>query len=174
LGADLNLHRFKIEYQKTGNKTLTNKELIIVINGNIRDESSDVFLTGEKKWLFFDEDTYFLRIFNIDKEYGNIDVNNYTRGWLIGNFEPSIRKETEYEVGLLNHKKNEKWAFHYHKESTEINILLSGKMVINNKELKAGHVFIFDKNIIACPIFLDNCKIICIKIPSVPGDKMII
>jgi len=164
---------FRIEKKTKGECLMTNNELIIEIT-ETNNEISTVFLTGKQKLLRFEEDVYFLRVFNINKDFDTVDINNYTRGWLIGNFEPSIKKETEYEIGLLTHKKDEKWGFHYHRESVEINILIKGKMIINNIELNTGDIFIFDKNIIACPIFLEDCKLICIKIPSVPSDKFII
>jgi hypothetical protein len=96
------------------------------------------------------------------------------RGWLIGNFEPSIVKTPDYEIGLLTHGKGEQWGFHYHQSSIEFNILLSGHFLLNNIPISAGTVFIINKNVIACPKFLEQCKILCIKIPSVPGDKTII
>lgn len=161
---------FKIENLKRNNKIIVNNELIINISSNYK----NIFLTGENYMLNSDEDVCLLRVFNVNSIFTNIDINDYLRGWLIGNFNPSIKKETRYEIGLLTHTKMEKWQFHYHKESTEINILIEGKMIINNIEINKGEIFIFNKNTIACPIFLEECKIICIKIPSVPGDKHII
>lgn len=166
---------YKLDYRVKDQELLITDELIIIISGRIKDIHSIVNLTGKNKKLLFLEDTYFLRFDNIiSDEFMIIDPFNYTRGWLIGNFEPSIKKTTEFEVGILSHKKNEKWGFHYHKESIETNILLEGKMLINGKLLNAGDLFIFNKNMIACPIFLEDCKLICIKTPSVPCDKYII
>jgi hypothetical protein len=121
----------------------------------------------------FPEDAYYLQIPNIEstKESYQVNVNIYTRGWLIGDFEPCIKKTTEYEIGILHHAQNEKWQFHYHKEAIEINIILSGEMIINNKKLVKNTIFVFEKNRISCPIFLTDCKILCIKTPSIPSDK---
>ena len=63
---------------------------------------------------------------------------------------------------------------HYHEKLTEINLLIEGKMILNDLELNKGDIFIIDKNEIAAPIFLENCHIIVIKIPSVIGDKIIL
>jgi NDP-sugar pyrophosphorylase family protein len=84
-----------------------------------------------------------LRIKDV-KKINNFNFNDYLRGWLIGNFEPCIKKTTNFEIGLLTHLKNEKWDFHYHKKSTEINILIDGKMNINNKNINKHDVFVFD------------------------------
>jgi hypothetical protein len=98
-------------------------------------------------------------------------IEDYKRGWFIGNFEPSILKTTEFEVGYLRHSKNEKWNSHFHKESIEYNVLIRGKMIIQNQILEEGDVFVFEKNEVADPQFLEDCELIVVKVPSVIGDK---
>ena len=44
-------------------------------------------------------------------------------------------------------------------------------MVLNGEELTPGNIFLIEKNEIAVPEFLEDCTIICVKSPSVPGDK---
>jgi quercetin dioxygenase-like cupin family protein len=98
-------------------------------------------------------------------------ITNYVRGWFIGNFEPSVLKTDQFEVGLLTHKKGEHWAPHYHKESVEYNVLVSGKMIVQERELNSGDVFVFEKGEIADPIFLEDCTLVVVKVPSIPSDK---
>lgn len=99
------------------------------------------------------------------------DLKNMFRGWFVGNFEPSVYKTDQFEVGVLFHPKGEKWPKHFHKEAVEINVLISGKMVLNGEELTPGNIFLIEKNEIVEPEFLEDCTIICVKSPSVPGDK---
>ena len=47
-------------------------------------------------------------------------------------------------------------------------------MTIQNKELNEGDIFIFNPYEIADPIFLEDCTVLIIKTPSVPGDKYVI
>jgi|LauGreDrversion4_2_1035121.scaffolds.fasta_scaffold617702_2 quercetin dioxygenase-like cupin family protein len=101
-------------------------------------------------------------------------INNFIRGWFIGNFEPSLFKTDNFEVGYLTHKKGEKWPKHYHKESVEINYLIKGKMLIQNKELNSGDLFMFEKGEVADPIFLQDCELIVVKVPSIPNDKYLV
>ena len=96
------------------------------------------------------------------------------RGWFIGNFEPSVSKQETFEVGYLLHKKGEIWDTHYHNNIKEINLLVSGKMIVNDITINKNEIFIIDSKTIASPIFLEDCYIICIKIPSFKGDKIII
>jgi len=99
------------------------------------------------------------------------NIDDFVRGWFIGDFTPSIYKTNEYELGVLSHSENEKWGFHFHKEADEINFLLEGRMKLNDKIIEKNSLFVIPKNQIACPIFLKDCQIICIKVPSVPTDK---
>jgi dTDP-glucose pyrophosphorylase/mannose-6-phosphate isomerase-like protein (cupin superfamily) len=96
---------------------------------------------------------------------------DFTRGWFIGDFLPSILRTQEYEVALLTHPKNEKWDYHYHKEAEEINFLVEGEMTVNNRMIREGEVFRIPRNQLTCPHFLKDCKVLCIKVPSVVGDK---
>lgn len=92
-------------------------------------------------------------------------------GWYIGDFSPTTFHSKDFEVCYKEHFKGEKWDTHYHKEGTEINLLIKGKMTIQGRELNSGDVFILNPYEIADPIFLENCKIVIVKTPSIPGDK---
>tara|TARA_Y100000592_G_C5366496_1_gene266318 strand:- start:166 stop:492 length:327 start_codon:yes stop_codon:yes gene_type:complete len=98
-------------------------------------------------------------------------LNDMTRGWFIGDFDPSIIKTNKYEVGILTHKAGEDWPAHYHKEATEINVLLSGRMVVQGKDIFPNDIFIFEPYEVSDPIFLEDCKVLCVKTPSLPKDK---
>lgn len=101
----------------------------------------------------------------------NYKLEEFWRGWVIGNFEPSILKTDQFEVGILTHQKGEVWPKHYHKLGTEYNILIQGRMIIQGKEIKKNDVFVLEPNEIADPEFLEDCLVVCIKTPSIPGDK---
>lgn len=98
-------------------------------------------------------------------------IEDYKRGWFIGNFEPSVLKTPAFEVSYMRHSKGEYWAPHFHKESEEYNVLIEGKMSIQGQVLESGDVFVFEKGEIADPVFLEDCKLIVVKVPSILGDK---
>ena len=56
----------------------------------------------------------------------------------------------------------------------EYNYLISGRMIINNTEINAGTIFSFQRGEIADPVFLEDCIVVVVKVPSIPGDKTII
>ena len=98
-------------------------------------------------------------------------LEDFTRGWLMGDFEPSLIRTKDFEVGILTKTKGEVWPKHYHKLADEYNVLVKGKMTVNGVELNTGDVFIIEKNEVSEPKFLEDCTILVIKIPSIIGDK---
>lgn len=98
-------------------------------------------------------------------------LSDMTRGWFIGDFEPSVLRTPLFEVGVLSHKKGEAWPAHYHRVATEYNVLLSGSMRIAGEVIEVGDIFWFEPEDVADPEFLENCKVLCVKRPSIIGDK---
>lgn len=98
-------------------------------------------------------------------------IEDMTAGWFIGNFNPSAYNTTDFEVGYKLHKQGESWPIHYHKIATEITYLLRGRMTIGGRELTTGDIFTIFPYEVADPVFLEDCEVIIIKVPSVPGDK---
>ena len=151
---------------------ILNNCLVKVVQGSI-DNYFSIFTTGQNLQITASTATTLFVVKYIDKPYGEIDIGKYMRGWILGNFEPSLKK-TSFEVGFLHHQKDEKWQYHYHKRADEINILCKGKMIINDILFVQGDMFVFSKNTISCPIFLEDCDVICIKTISDKRDKYII
>jgi FkbM family methyltransferase len=98
-------------------------------------------------------------------------IEDMKGGWFVGNFEPTIFKTKECEVSYKVHKKGEIWDIHYHDVCTEINLLIRGEMIMQNKTLKPGDIFVLEPFEIADPTFLEDCEIICVKVPSI-NDKI--
>jgi quercetin dioxygenase-like cupin family protein len=92
-------------------------------------------------------------------------------GWFVGNFEPSAFKTENFEVCYKKHPKNDVWDRHYHKEATEINYLVKGKIKFQNKILESGDIFVVYPWEISDPEFLEDTEVVIVKTPSVIGDK---
>ncbi len=163
--------KFLIEEYPSGVEVTFRDEFICILG-----EEPRMFISGPKFKITMDSAKTILRVPlpGTNKEFSEVRREDFVRGWLIGDFEPSIIRATDFEIGLLHHAAGEKWPFHYHKEAVEINYLLKGSMKLNGIHLSAGTRFIMPRNMIACPDFLENCIILCIKVPSVPKDKYII
>ena len=128
--------------------------------------------SGEKFWVVGTPVTYYDYL---NKQFGSVKVNRIEamhRGWLIGDFTPSILRTSTFEVAYLHHKKDENWPAHVHFIADEYNVLIRGSMKLNNEELSQGDIFIIKKGMIVKPIFFEDCEILCIKVPSIPSDKI--
>jgi mannose-6-phosphate isomerase-like protein (cupin superfamily) len=101
-------------------------------------------------------------------------LDKMTRGWFIGDFEPSVFKTNNFEVGYLHHKQGEFWESHYHQFCDEYNLLVKGKMKINNKIINENEICFIPKGISSSPEFLEDCFIVCVKVPSIPNDKIFV
>ncbi len=95
-------------------------------------------------------------------------------GWFVGNFSPSVFQTQDFEVCYKKHHKGEKWDTHYHEKITEINLLVKGKMEINDVTISEGDIFVIPPFYISKPNFLEDCEIVIVKTPSITSDKIII
>lgn len=101
-------------------------------------------------------------------------IDDKTRGWFVGNFENASFKTDACEVSYKKHYAGEFWEPHYQEKITEINLMISGEMIIQNTKLIAGDIFILYPYEIADPIFLTDCEVVCIKVPGIRNDKVVI
>lgn len=101
-------------------------------------------------------------------------IEEMVGGWFVGNFEPSAFRTEQFEAGYKLHPKGEIWDAHYHKNITEVNFLLRGRMFIQGRELTSGDIFVIYPNEVANPVFIEDCEVFVIKTPSIVGDKHIV
>jgi quercetin dioxygenase-like cupin family protein len=107
-------------------------------------------------------------------------IEDMKQNWFIGAFEPSVYFTKDFEVGYNFHKAGDFWDAHYHEIATEITYLIRGQLQINNlnttKEstiMTDGDIFIIEPGEAIRPIFITDCEVVIIKIPSMPGDKIV-
>lgn len=97
-------------------------------------------------------------------------LTDFTNGWLIGNFEPSLMK-ANFEVGLKTHEKGEFHRDHFHKLYTEFNLVIEGTMIVNGKEFTAGDIFVLYPYEISQVEYLTDVKVLVARDGSDPTDK---
>ncbi len=102
-----------------------------------------------------------------------IDLKTMKDGWYVGAFNPTAFYTNAFEINYRVHKAGEYWHPHTHTIVTEINLLIEGRMRICGEEVNTGQIFIIKPGEIAAPIFIEDCKIICTKIPSA-NDKVLL
>jgi hypothetical protein len=98
-------------------------------------------------------------------------LSDFTNGWFIGNFEPSLIKTPAFEVAIHHYHKDYIGQSHFHRLAGEANVVISGRLSANGVELGPGDIFYFHPEEISSVKFLADTTLVIIKIPSIPGDK---
>jgi hypothetical protein len=119
-GTDINNHyfdKFPVKYLKMKGDYEVDG---IVVCTKGPDMSSIVKKSG---LLHLDGSTEYCVVeVSCDLEGMTTSLENFVRGWFIGNFKPTLSPRTDFEVGICIHKKTEgKYDYHYHKEVEEFN-----------------------------------------------------
>lgn len=99
------------------------------------------------------------------------NIKNFKNGWIIGNFEPSLLKTKDFEVGVHTYGVDHTVDLHFHKLSSEFNYIISGKMVVNGCELQAGDIFVLQPYELSDTKFLEETTIIIARNHSCTKDK---
>jgi hypothetical protein len=98
------------------------------------------------------------------------NINDFTKGWFVGNFEPSLLKE-DFEVGLHQHTAGEFHQDHFHKKSTEINLVIEGNIKINDQVFGPGEIFVLSPYEISQCEYLTDVSLVVVRNLSDPTDK---
>jgi dTDP-4-dehydrorhamnose 3,5-epimerase-like enzyme len=101
-------------------------------------------------------------------------IEDTDRGWFVGNFTKAAFQTEACEVSYKFHTKGEHWPLHYQEKITEINLMVSGEMIMQGQKLVTGDIFIIYPYEIADPEFLTDCGIVCVKVPGIQNDKVVV
>jgi mannose-6-phosphate isomerase-like protein (cupin superfamily) len=101
----------------------------------------------------------------------HFNIKNFDRGWIIGNFDNSVLKTEDFELGIKNYKSGEFNPNHLHKLSKEINFIISGIVKFNEEYFSAGDVVVVEEN--ECSFFecIEDCCIVVARNKSISTDK---
>lgn len=97
-------------------------------------------------------------------------IDHMVRGWFVGAFTPTVWHSADVEVGYRVHEAGIR-DWHYHTHVSEVNLIISGEMILQGKHLKAGDIFELAPYEVTDPEFLTDCGIVCVKFPS-QNDKV--
>ena len=101
-------------------------------------------------------------------------LSQMTKGWFVGDFEPSILKTKNCEVGVKSYKKGTLESAHYHKKAQEITVIIQGIARINSTILKTGDIILIKENEIAEFEAIEDVVTVVYKSKSIPNDKYIV
>ena len=98
-------------------------------------------------------------------------LDRMVRGWLIGDFDPSVMRTRDFEFGVKSFKAGDYEPWHYHKIATEITVLISGEAEMNGRALTAGDIVVLEPGEGAEFSCKSDVIAAVIKMPGVPDDK---
>lgn len=99
-------------------------------------------------------------------------IENFTAGWFIGNFEPTIHYTKNFEVAVKYFKKGDIEPTHKQNIATEITGVIDGSIRINDQKFEKGDLIKILPGEYANFECLEDCSLICVKFPSEPRDKI--
>jgi hypothetical protein len=98
-------------------------------------------------------------------------LENTVKGWFVGNFTPTTIKTNAVEVAVKEYKKGDYEVIHYHKIATEITVIVSGKVLMNNIEFSKGDIIQVDPLEAVDFRVLEDTVTTVVKFPGVNDDK---
>ena len=101
-------------------------------------------------------------------------IENFTRGWVIGDFEPSLLKTKDFELSICLVEKGYQGEKHIHKIAEEIVFITSGRFRLGEDILETGDIVYISPGDVSGFECLEKGGMTTLKVPCVKGDKYLI
>jgi quercetin dioxygenase-like cupin family protein len=101
-------------------------------------------------------------------------LENMTKGWFVGAFEPTILHTEDCEVAVKQYQKGEKEAAHYHRIAAEITVIISGQVRMAGNEWHAGDIIYLEPGEVSDFEALSDTTTVVVKYPSALKDKYVV
>jgi hypothetical protein len=102
------------------------------------------------------------------------NLNDYTKGWLVGDFSPALIQSKDIEVGIKEYKKGDFETSHAHNIITEYTIVLTGRVKMIYQVFEKGQIIKIAPGIYTSFEALEDTITLVIKTPSIPSDKEVL
>lgn len=100
-------------------------------------------------------------------------ISNYKRGWIIGNFEPSLLDTKDFEVAIQTYAEGHLERAHLHKVALEITYIISGSAKFNDEVFSANEIVKISPGEVVKFEAITQVTTLVVKTPSLPDDKYI-
>ena len=98
-------------------------------------------------------------------------LENMVKGWFVGNFDPTLIRTNDVEVAVKEYCKGDHEDRHYHKISTEITVIASGRVRMNGIEYVKGDIIVIEPNQSTDFEVLEDTVTTVVKYPGANNDK---
>lgn len=96
------------------------------------------------------------------------------RGWFIGQFDRAVFKTDACEVAYQFNQKGEHCKAHTHKIATEVNLIVSGHVIMSGHHLRAGDGIVFNPGDVCECEYLEDTASVVVKVPGPLNDKYLV
>ena len=96
------------------------------------------------------------------------------RGWFIGDFPEAVVRIKNFEVCWQGNLAGNKDVPHVHKVITEVQLITSGRMIINGEEFGPGDIYVSEPGEPYYAEYLEDTEVVAVKFPSLPTDKYLV
>ncbi len=99
------------------------------------------------------------------------DLKEMIGGWFVGNFNPSVLQSKEFEVAVKRYQAGDCEERHCHKLATEITLIISGEVRMNDVTYQADDIVILEPGDWTDFTALTDAVNVVVKTPSLTDDK---
>lgn len=98
-------------------------------------------------------------------------LKDMVKGWFVGNFDPTLIRTNDVEVAVKEYRQGDHEDRHYHKISTEITVISSGRVRMNGVEYVKGDIIVIEPNQSTDFEVLEDAITTVVKYPGANNDK---
>jgi len=103
-----------------------------------------------------------------------LSIKDFVRGWLVGDFEPSLVKSKDLEVAIQYYKAGDQEPKHVHKIAREITVIAYGRVTMSGAEYLTGDIVDIPPGVPTDFFAIEDSATVVIKTPSAPSDKYLV
>jgi anti-sigma factor ChrR (cupin superfamily) len=100
-------------------------------------------------------------------------LDDMTKGWFVGNFDPAVLRTDAAEVAVKSYCAGNQEPKHLHKVAIEVTLIVSGEVRMSGTRYIAGDIIRIDPGEATDFEALTDVTTVVIKLPSVEGDKFL-
>ena len=99
------------------------------------------------------------------------NLHDMIKGWFVGNFEPTVLRTSDVEVGVRHYQSGDYEKSHHHKIATEITVVQKGIIEMNGMQYGDGTIIKLDPGVSTDFKAITDVTTIIVKIPGAKDDK---
>jgi hypothetical protein len=103
--------------------------------------------------------------------YETAKLSDFVKGWFVGEFDPTLHKTPDVEVGIKYYRKGDREVSHHHNIATELTAVVSGRVYMLGHEFCAGDIVKIRPGTSTEFEALEDSVTVVVKHPGARDDK---